>query len=178
MIRGIISTHASHRADVRHDLPEVYASHVERVLLLVVSRLCSKAKKEGGGAKKREERKISESHKHRERKKKGGKKHRNLHHHRVSRSPSPRSRREEKKKNKKKKLDSREKNSVHHTYTPPLLHGFQKFGKNKNNTNNASHPKNVPSIGTGSPGTLVVSRSCASWAFLFSARRTREVLRK
>jgi len=98
--------------------------------------------------KKREEGKISESHKHRERKKKGGKKHRNLHHHRVSRSPSPRSRKEEKKKNNNnnnnnnKKLDPGEKKfGSSHIYPPLLLHGFQKFGKNKNNTNNASHPK-------------------------------------
>jgi len=61
LIRGIISTHASRRADVRHDLPEVYASHVERVLLLVVSRLCS-SEEEGRKVvvqKKREERKSA-----------------------------------------------------------------------------------------------------------------------
>jgi len=71
------------------------------------------------------------------------------------------------------------KNSVHHTYTPPSSStGSKSSVKIKIILITHRIQKNVPSIGTGSPGTLVVSRSCASWAFLFSARRTREVLRK
>ena len=74
----------------------------------------------------------------------------------------------------------REKNSVHHTYTPPPSStGSKSSVKIKIILiKRIASKKNVPSIGTGSPGTLVVSRSCASWAFLFSATRTREVLRK